>query len=311
MTYGLAITALGVVVLVLAWSSVIVVQQGTVAVVMRLGRAHRVLQPGPHLRFAGIDRVHRRVSTRNRALEVTFPAVSADRATVTCSILLLYVVSDATEATIRRVVFEFADEESFRQTFTRWVEVLVREQIERIPHASVTAQRDRIVAGARPALAARLEGWGYRLLDLRLAEVAFDETVSASLAEVAAASNLRLAASERGAAAMISRTFERAVSPLPPPPPPVPLATASKSAGASTARGGPVVSLDSWGGSARRRATAGPVGLPHDGVDDFDDTLAELAALGEQSRRSLRLPPPSQARHAGGRSQETLPGPVE
>jgi regulator of protease activity HflC (stomatin/prohibitin superfamily) len=51
-----------------------------------------------------------------------------------------------------------------------------------------------------------LEGWGFHLLDLQLNDIAFDEAIMRSMAQVVASNNLKAAAENEGQALLITKT---------------------------------------------------------------------------------------------------------
>jgi prepilin-type processing-associated H-X9-DG protein len=51
-----------------------------------------------------------------------------------------------------------------------------------------------------------LESWGYHLIDLQINDIAFDEAIMRSMAQVVATSNLKAAAENEGQALLITKT---------------------------------------------------------------------------------------------------------
>src|SRR5688572_17177965 len=86
------------------------INQGTIGVVTIFGKYRRVLKPGLNLIIPFIEQIYRRISIRNRSVEMEFQAVTADQANVYFKSMLLYAVQNDDEQTIKKVAFKFIAE---------------------------------------------------------------------------------------------------------------------------------------------------------------------------------------------------------
>ena len=106
MSTSLAVAIIVVVLVVLVLiSAVLTVQQGTVAVITMFGKYRRVMRPGLNFRIPFLEKVHDRISTQHRAVELQFQAITADQANVYCTAMLLYSVLNPNEDTVKNVAF--------------------------------------------------------------------------------------------------------------------------------------------------------------------------------------------------------------
>ena len=199
------IIVLGVV-LLLAVLSLVTVQQGTVAVITVFGKYQRILRPGLNFRIPLIERIFRRISYQNRSIELKFQAITQDQANVNFSAMLLYSVLNQESITIQNVAFKFMDEKNFMQALIRSVEGSVRAFVATKRQSEILQLRTEIILHVKGQLDKQLEDWGYHLLDLQLNDIAFDETIMRSMAQVVASNNLKAAAENEGQALLITKT---------------------------------------------------------------------------------------------------------
>lgn len=189
-------------------TSVVTVQQGTVAVITMFGKYRRVMRPGLNFRIPLLEKVHTRISTQNRAAELQFQAITVDQANVYFTAMLLYSVFNADEETIKNVAFKFVDQQSFMQALVRSVEGTVRAYVATQRQAEILTLRSEIISHVKEELDNQLEAWGYHLLDLQVNDITFDQAITNSMAQVVASNNLKTAATNEGEALLIRRTKE-------------------------------------------------------------------------------------------------------
>ena len=203
----LGIPVVFIVILVLViWDGFVTVQQGTVAVVTIFGKYQRLLHPGLNFKIPFIERIFRRVSVQNRAVELEFQAITIDQANVHFKAMLLYSVLDYQEETIKAVAFKFMSENDFLRALARSIEGGIRSFVATQKQSEILSLRKEIVEDVKRHLDPTLDQWGYHLIDLQLNDIAFDEEVTRSMAKVVASSNLRAAAENEGQALLITKT---------------------------------------------------------------------------------------------------------
>jgi regulator of protease activity HflC (stomatin/prohibitin superfamily) len=193
-------------IVVLLFLSLAVVQQGNVAVVTIFGKYQRLLYPGLNFKIPFIEFIFRTISTQNRSIELDFQAITADQANVNFKVMLVYSVLNQEEQTIKNVAFKFVDQASLMQALVRTVEGSIRSYVATRKQADILSLRTEIVTSVKENLDDILESWGYHLIDLQLNDIAFDEAIMRSMAQVVASNNLKAAAENEGQALLITRT---------------------------------------------------------------------------------------------------------
>jgi regulator of protease activity HflC (stomatin/prohibitin superfamily) len=189
-----------------ALTSFVSIQQGTVAVTTIFGKFKRVLHPGLNFKIPLVEKVFRKISIQNRSAEMGFQAVTIDQANVNFTAMLLYAVFNTQEETIKNVAFKFIDERNLMQALVRSVEGSVRAFVATKKQSEVLLLRRDIVLEIKDQLDKTLEEWGYHLIDLQLNDITFDEEVIRSMAKVVASNNLKAAAENEGQALLITKT---------------------------------------------------------------------------------------------------------
>ena len=193
-------------VLVVVYLSVVIVQQGTVAVITVFGKYSRVMTPGLNFKIPFIEFIYRRISIQNRSVELAFQANTADQANVNFKAMLVYSVLNQDEETIKNVAFKFIDEASFMQALIRTIEGSIRSFVATKRQSEILSLRSEIIEHVKFQIDTLLETWGYHLTDLQLNDIAFDEVIMRSMAQVVASSNLKAAAENEGQALLITKT---------------------------------------------------------------------------------------------------------
>ena len=186
--------------------SIVIVNQGTVAVITIFGKYQRVMTPGLNFKIPFVEFIFKRISIQNRSMELEFQAITSDQANVNFKAMLVYAVLNQEEQTIKNVAFKYMDERSFMQALIRTVEGTIRAFVATKKQAEVLLLRGEIVLNVKNELDETLEQWGYHLIDLQLNDIAFDEAIMRSMAQVVASNNLKAAAENEGQALLITKT---------------------------------------------------------------------------------------------------------
>ncbi len=197
-----------VLLIILVLSAVKTVPQGSVAVTTIFGKYHSVRRPGLNFLIPLVEKIFRRISTQNRAVELQFQAITQDQANVYFTAMMVYSVLNEHEETIKNVAFKFVSEKDFLTAMVRSVEGSTRGFVASMKQAEILGLRGEIVQEVKENLDATVETWGYHLIDLQLNDITFDQAITASMAQVVASNNLKAAATNEGDALLIRRTKE-------------------------------------------------------------------------------------------------------
>jgi prepilin-type processing-associated H-X9-DG protein len=197
-----------VVIVLLIVLSIRTVQQGTVGVTTVFGKYHRTLRPGLNFILPLIEKIYRRISVQNRAVELQFQAISQDQANIYFTAMMVYSAINESEETIKNIAFKFVSEKDFLTALVRSVEGSTRGFVATKRQAEILALRGEIVAEVKENLDHVIETWGFHLIDLQLNDITFDQAITTSMAQVVASNNLKAAATNEGDALLIRKTKE-------------------------------------------------------------------------------------------------------
>jgi regulator of protease activity HflC (stomatin/prohibitin superfamily) len=192
--------------LIIVFSGLVTVNQGTIAVVTMFGKYQRILRPGLNFKIPLIEQIYKKISIQNRSVELEFQAITVDQANVYFKSMLLFAVQNAEEETIKRVAFKFISEKDLMQSLVRTVEGSIRAFVASKKQAEILTLRKEIVEFVKEQIDAALEDWGYHLLDLQINDITFDKAIIESMSRVVASNNLKAAAENEGQALLITKT---------------------------------------------------------------------------------------------------------
>ncbi len=193
-------------ILLVVFSSLVQIQQGTIGVVTAFGKYRRIMSPGLNIRIPVYEQIFKRISTQNRSVEIEFQAITQDQANVHFKTMILYAVIDGSEESVNKAAFKFINEANFMQSLVRSVEGSVRGYVATRKQAEILGLRRDIVHDVKEQLDHTLEEWGYHLIDLQLNDIGFDEEITRSMAKVVSSNNLKAAAENEGQALLITKT---------------------------------------------------------------------------------------------------------
>ncbi|MBC7382624.1 MAG: SPFH domain-containing protein [Bacteroidia bacterium] len=201
--FTITIIVLAVIIL---FSGIQTVNQGTVAVITMFGKYRRILPPGLNIKIPVIEQVYKIISIQNRSVELEFQAVTIDQANVYFKSMLLYSVMDKQDETIQKVAFKFFSEKDLMQALIRTIEGSIRAFVASKKQAEVLASRKEIVDFVKDQIDHTLFDWGYHLQDLQINDITFDKAIIESMSKVVASNNLKAAAENEGQALLITKT---------------------------------------------------------------------------------------------------------
>lgn len=192
--------------IIIIFTGLVTVNQGTIAVITMFGKYQRILRPGLNFKIPLIEDVYKKISIQNRSVELEFQAITVDQANVYFKSMLLFAVQNADEETIKRVAFKFISEKDLMQSLVRTVEGSIRAFVASKRQAEILTLRKEIVEFVKEQIDAALEEWGYHLLDLQINDITFDKAIIESMSRVVASNNLKAAAENEGQALLITKT---------------------------------------------------------------------------------------------------------
>ncbi|MEK7200361.1 MAG: SPFH domain-containing protein [Bacteroidota bacterium] len=192
--------------LIIVFTGLVTVNQGTIAVITLFGKYRRVLRPGLNFKIPVLEQVFKTVSIQNRSVELEFQAVTLDQANVYFKSMLLYSVINQDEESIKNVAFKFISDKDLMQALIRTVEGSIRGFVATKKQAEILLLRREIVEFVKQQIDQSLESWGYHLQDLQINDITFDQVIMESMSRVVASNNLKAAAENEGQALLITKT---------------------------------------------------------------------------------------------------------
>ncbi|MEO7532074.1 MAG: SPFH domain-containing protein [Sediminibacterium sp.] len=193
-------------IVIIVFSGLVTVNQGTIAVITMFGKYRRILRPGLNFKIPIFEQVFKTVSIQNRSVELEFQAVTLDQANVYFKSMLLYSVINQDEESIKNVAFKFISDKDLMQALIRTVEGSIRGFVATKKQAEILLLRREIVEFVKEQIDISLEGWGYHLQDLQINDITFDQVIMESMSRVVASNNLKAAAENEGQALLITKT---------------------------------------------------------------------------------------------------------
>lgn len=146
------------------WLGVRIVPQGEEWVVERLGRFHRVLEPGLNIIFPVIDNVRYKVTTKDIILDVPEQEViTRDNA-----VILANAISFLKVTNIERAVYGI---ENFREAMRNMVQTSLRSIIGGMDLNEALSSRDRIKAELKTAIADEAIDWGLTVKSVEIQDI--------------------------------------------------------------------------------------------------------------------------------------------
>ena len=194
------------IILAVVFTSLLTVQQGTIAVITMFGKYKRILHPGLRVKIPFIEQIYKRISVQNQSIEMEFQAVTIDQANVYFKSMLLYSVMDENEETIKKVAFKFISNKDLMQALIRTIEGSIRSYVASQKQSEILGLRNELVDSVKDQIDHTLESWGYHLMDLQINDITFDAAIIESMSKVVASNNLKAAAENEGQALLITKT---------------------------------------------------------------------------------------------------------
>ncbi len=195
------LVAVGFVAGALLISAFFMVQQCTAGVIERFGRFHRVAEAGIRLKFPFVDRVITRVNLRIQQIDVEIEAKTEDHGFIRVVVAVEYFVHP------QQVYQSFYKLDDIDRQLKAFTFDAVRTQIPKLRMDDVFARKDDLSLMVRAELSQVLAEFGYGILKVLVIDIVPDSRIKASMNEVHAAQNARLAAVEEGEADRLRRVM--------------------------------------------------------------------------------------------------------
>jgi regulator of protease activity HflC (stomatin/prohibitin superfamily) len=199
MTYLPFLVAIIVVLLIIGYSTVFIVEQQTVAIVVRFGKFIRSAGPGLGLKIPFVDFVTGRMSLRVLQLDVPVETKTKDNVFIKIAISVQYRVQPEC---IYDAFYRLSDPSV---QITSFVFDVVRAQVPKLTLDDVFEKKDNIAVAVKAELAEQMKEFGYDIIKALVTDINPDSKVKAAMNEINEQQRLRMAAEQKGEAAKILR----------------------------------------------------------------------------------------------------------
>jgi hypothetical protein len=154
------------------------------AVILRLGKYHRLRGPGIFLIFPIIDRVTRFVDTRIRATDFSAEkTITMDTVPVHVDALAFWMIWDATKAIL--------EVENFLEAVVLSAQTALRDAIGRHDLSDLLAEREQIGKEIREALDRKTNPWGITILSIEFTDIVIPKELEDAMSKRAQAERER------------------------------------------------------------------------------------------------------------------------
>lgn len=183
--------------LVLFFSSFVIVEQQKTVIIQRLGKFNRILHPGLGFKFPLIETIAGTVNLRIRQLDVRVETKTEDNVFVFVIVSVQYFVDP------KGIYEAFYKLQNPEQQITSYVFDVVRARVPRLKLDDLFEKKDEIAIAVKDELTQVMNDFGYVILKALITDIEPDAKVKTSMNEINAAQRLRIAAVEKGEAERI------------------------------------------------------------------------------------------------------------
>jgi len=171
-----------------------VVHQQTKEIIERLGRFHRLANPGLNVKIPILDKHVWKVELRVQQLSVTVETKTKDNVFVKVPVAVQYrAIPDRAADTY----YQLTDDE---EQLTSYVLDVVRAKVPTLALDEVFEKKDDIAAAVKEHLDETMKSFGWEVLSALVTDVDPAENVKAAMNEIQAQSRLQIAAQAKGEA---------------------------------------------------------------------------------------------------------------
>jgi regulator of protease activity HflC (stomatin/prohibitin superfamily) len=147
------------------------VPEGTVAVIERLGKFHRVLLPGRHLILPVIDQVAYRIPLAAEGDTFKWDIATEEGHTFHITLYLKWAIHNTDPETITRVAYQFRDNQAKVEAIGVFVKRIVTDFFYNRSLVLTLHDQEAISQALKAQLGEHMKTMGYRLLALQLKDI--------------------------------------------------------------------------------------------------------------------------------------------
>lgn len=187
----------GVIALIVVFSSLFTVEQQSTAVIERFGRFLRTAQAGLNIKIPFVDQIQGRMTLRVRQLDVAVETKTLDN-------VFVDIVASVQYRVLPNKVYEaFYILDNADAQIQAFVFDVIRARVPLINLDDVFSKKDDIANSVREELQEVMNDFGYDIIKALVTDINPDNRVKTAMNEINEAQRLRVAAMERGEAEKI------------------------------------------------------------------------------------------------------------
>lgn len=193
----IGLIVVGVIALIILFSSLFTVEQQSTAVIERFGRFLRTAQAGLNIKIPFVDQIQGRVSLRVRQLDVAVETKTLDN-------VFVDIVASVQYRVLPKKVYEaFYILDNAEAQIQAFVFDVIRARVPLINLDDVFSKKDDIANSVKDELQEQMNDFGYDIIKALVTDINPDNRVKTAMNEINEAQRLRVAAMERGEAEKI------------------------------------------------------------------------------------------------------------
>lgn len=202
MVFGIVIAIIVILVGITLFSGFTIVPQQTEAIIERLGKYSRTLDPGFHVLIPFIDSVASRVPLRVQQNDISVETKTEDNVFCTIAVSVQFKVDE------QHVEDSYYKLQSPVQQIESYIQDAVRSSVPKMKLDTVFENKDDVANDVQKTVSEGMQSYGFVIVNTLITEVSPDEKVKKSMNDINAAQRQRSAAQELAEAERIKTVTE-------------------------------------------------------------------------------------------------------
>ncbi|MDD2487815.1 MAG: SPFH domain-containing protein [Candidatus Gracilibacteria bacterium] len=193
-----------IIIIIIAFSSIRIVEQNSVFVIEFLGKFNRIMTAGLNFKIPLLERVVEKISLRQQNFAIDGKYPSQDKVIVDVSTNLIFTVNIAINGIYNYTYIL----QNRHQSIGAIIENSLRTYIAKETHEGILEKKDELALHIRTDLEKQFEEWGMIINSFQITNVNFPLAITTAMSEVVASQQLRKAAENKGEAVKIQAIKE-------------------------------------------------------------------------------------------------------
>lgn len=174
-----------------------IVAQQNILIIERLGKFHKIAQPGLHFKIPLIDVIKGELNLRIKQLDVSVETKTEDN-------VFVHIIASVQYRVLNHEIYKaFYTLENTEQQIQSFVFDVIRAHVPSMTLDNVFSKKDEIAKSVRSELKEIMNNFGYDIMQALITDIQPDHKVKNAMNEINEAQRLRVAALEKGEAEKI------------------------------------------------------------------------------------------------------------